>query len=75
MPAPLWALSRISSNDMIPSLPPNELGYIDDATAGLGTWGYVLQIYILTTYDVYTRLHSRPLISQTVGNIDRWRRS
>ena len=39
MPAPLWALSRISSNDMIPSLPPDELGYIDDATAGLGTWG------------------------------------
>ena len=39
MPAPLWALSRISSNDMIPSLPPDELGSIYDATAGLGTWG------------------------------------
>ena len=53
-PVPSWGLGRISSNHKLPSPVPTDLGYTYDSTAGVGTWGYIIDTGILTTHEVYT---------------------
>jgi len=54
-PVPSWGLARVSSNKKLtpqplPRPPPKELGYEYDATAGTGTWGYVIDTGIRVTH-------------------------
>ena len=53
-PVPSWGLSRMASPIRLPDPFSRDLRYSFDATAGAGTYVYIIDTGILITHAVYT---------------------